>query len=118
MQLQQKTKAKTGKTGVTEKETKPSSELKVDLKQAHIELFLKEDGINQYQPDSLRSTVHVMLSYGSIYKWWLSNNNITQLPFIVFMQIGLTTLISTNRIQNNFCFKVTLVTMLSSKTKD
>ena len=73
MQLQQK-KTKTGKTGVTEKEKRPSSELKVELKQAHIQLFLKEDGINQYQPDSLRSTVHVILSYGSIHKWWLSNN--------------------------------------------
>ena len=46
-----------------------------------------------------------------IHKWRLIN-------YFVFMQIILASLVCTNKIQKNFCFKVRLVRMISIKTEE
>ena len=47
-----------------------------------------------------------------IHKWQLCNYS------FVFMLIILTSLVSTNKIQKNFCFEVRLVRMINTKTKE
>ena len=49
---------------------------------------------------------------GRIHKWPLCNYS------FVFMLIILTSLVSTNKIQKNSCFKVRLVRMINTETKN
>ena len=56
--------------------------------------------------------VRISCSIDRIHKWWLSNYS------FVFLLINLTSLVSMNKIERNFCFKVRLERMISTKTKE
>ena len=60
----------------------------------------------------LLSLVNSVSTIDRIHKWRLINNS------FVFMLIILTSLVSTNKIQKNFCFKARLVRVISIKTKE
>ena len=56
--------------------------------------------------------VIVIMAIDLIHKWRLINY------FFVFMLISLTSLVCTNKIQKNFCFKVRLVRIINIKTNE
>ena len=60
----------------------------------------------------LLSLVNSVSTIDRIHKWRLINYS------FVFMLIILTSLVSTNKIQKNFCFKVRLVRTISIKTEE
>ena len=65
--------------------------------------------LHQGVAENLERTVFAYVNL--IHKWRL-------IHYFVFMQIILASLVCTSKIQNNFCFKVRIVMMISIKTEE